>query len=473
MTESTIMKILAVFLGAILLSAIIVVTATNAPGNASAEERDERLASASSDAGADPGQVVVASGNNRFVTWVDFTSGNGDIFFRRSVDGGATWQPVVNLSNNAGTSSSSKIAAEGTNVYVVWSQENPAGTQDHVYFRRSVDDGLAWGPQVKISSSTTNNPSYALPQIAASGAFVHITWYDDGPGDAFYRRSTNSGASFKPIVNLSNSGTVDTFLGKVALAVSGAKVYVAWDDFFGTKDVLLRSSTNNGMSFGGVTNLSGGAGVDSAGIELAATGSFAYAVWSDGPGIVETWFSRTTNSGSTWSAKVNLSNNAGGSSGPALAFSGSNVFVVWHDLTPGNFDILMKRSTNNGASFLATKNLSSNTGSSMSPEVATSDANVYFAWKDTTTGNGDIYLRRSSNNGATLQPLTKISANNGNSASSQVITVGADAYVVWEDNTPGNYDIMNRRSTNNGLTWQSAQNLSSNPAASIFGQMDG
>jgi hypothetical protein len=467
------MRIFAIFLAVILLSTIAVVTGTNAPDSASAEKRDERIVSASSDAGEGPGRVMAASGTNRFVTWVDFTSGNGDIFFRRSTDSGATWQPVVNLSNNAGTSSSSQIVAEGNNVYVVWSQENTAGTQGHVYFRRSTDNGITWGPQVKISSTTTNDSFYATPQIAASGAFVHITWYDDGPGDAMYRRSTNSGASFKPIVNLSNSGNVDTFLSKVALAVSGAKVYVAWDDFYDSKDVLLRSSTNNGMSFGGEVNLSGGAGVNSAALDLAATGNFAYAVWGDGPGVYETWFSRTTNSGGAWSAKVNLSNNAGGSSGQQVAVSGANVYVVWHDLTPGNSDILMKRSTNNGASFLATKNLSSNTGSSTSPVVETSGANVYFAWKDTTTGNGDIYLRRSSNNGGTLQPLTKISANTGTSGAQQVTTVGADVYVTWEDNTPGNYDIMNRRSTDNGLTWQPAQNLSSNPASSLFGRMDG
>ena len=48
----------------------------------------------------------------------------------------------------------------------------------------------------------------------------------------------------------------------------------------------------------------------------------------------------------------------------AITVSGNNVHVVWHDFTPGNFDILF-RSTDGGASFTEpTKNLSNNAGDS-------------------------------------------------------------------------------------------------------------
>ena len=46
---------------------------------------------------------ITASGNNVYVVWSDSTTGNADIFFKRSTDGGATFSsPSINLSNNAG-----------------------------------------------------------------------------------------------------------------------------------------------------------------------------------------------------------------------------------------------------------------------------------------------------------------------------------------------------------------------------------
>ena len=77
-------------------------------------------------------------------------------------------------------------------------------------------------------------------------------------------------------------------------------------------------------------------------------------------------YRRSIDGGSTFPNLIkNLSDNAGTSLGPAIAVSGNNVHVAWDDDTPGNPDILYRRSTDGGASFTdPIKNLSSNTGSS-------------------------------------------------------------------------------------------------------------
>ena len=41
----------------------------------------------------------------------------------------------------------------------------------------------------------------------------------------------------------------------------------------------------------------------------------------------------------------NLSHNSGKSEDPQIAMSGNNVYVVWQDNTPGNFDIFFRRGT--------------------------------------------------------------------------------------------------------------------------------
>ena len=59
--------------------------------------------------------------------WRDNTPERGDIFYTRSMDGGATFGGIINLSNTTGSSGSPAIAISANNVYVVWSDNTGTG----------------------------------------------------------------------------------------------------------------------------------------------------------------------------------------------------------------------------------------------------------------------------------------------------------------------------------------------------------
>ncbi|HXV47102.1 MAG TPA: sialidase family protein [Nitrososphaera sp.] len=147
----------------------------------------------------------------------------------------------------------------------------------------------------------------------------------------------------------------------------------------------------------------------------------------------------------TWDATKNLSSNAGGSALPQVAVSGSDVYVVWYDGTTGNSEIFFRHSSDDGATWDAKKNLSSNAGSSVFPQVAVSGSDVYVVWYDSTPGSSDIFFRHSSDDGATWDAKKNLSSNAGDSSSPQIAVSGSDVYVVWHDFTPGNYDIFFRK----------------------------
>jgi hypothetical protein len=65
--------------------------------------------------------TIVLSRSNIYVMWVDFVTGNDDIYFKRTTDGGASFGNVINLSNNTGDSTNPDIAStnDGT-AYIVW-----------------------------------------------------------------------------------------------------------------------------------------------------------------------------------------------------------------------------------------------------------------------------------------------------------------------------------------------------------------
>jgi hypothetical protein len=94
---------------------------------------------------------IAASGDNVYVTWWDNKTGNWEVFFARSTDGGETFDDTINLSNAKGRSEDANIAASGDNVYVTW-WDNKTGTRE-VFFRASTDNGETFGNTIMLNST--------------------------------------------------------------------------------------------------------------------------------------------------------------------------------------------------------------------------------------------------------------------------------------------------------------------------------
>ena len=259
---------------------------------------------------------------------------------------------------------------------------------------------------------------------------------------------------FSSTVNLSNN------LGNSvtpSIAASGNNVYVVWADSTpGNNEILYRRSTSGGAMFSSTVNLSNNLG-NSVTPSIAASGNNVYVVWADStPGNNEILYRRSTSSGAMFINTVNLSNNSGSSFRPSIAASGNNnVHVVWFDRTTGNYDILYRRSTSGGAMFINTVNLSNNSGSSFRPSIAASGNNVYVVWQDLTPANNEIFYRRSVNGGANFGGTTNLSSNAGNSINPYISASGNNVYITWTDSTPGNNEILYRRSLNVGVSFSS------------------
>jgi hypothetical protein len=92
-------------------------------------------------------------------------------------------------------------------------------------------------------------------------------------------------------------------------------------------------------------------------------------------GNSEILYRKSTDRGTTFGSTVNLSISVGGSESPAIDVSGNNVHVVWLDNTPGNSEILLRKSINMEATFGSTINVSQNSGSSELPAISVSPKN--------------------------------------------------------------------------------------------------
>ncbi len=94
-----------------------------------------------------------------------------------------------------------------------------------------------------------------------------------------------------------------------------------------------------------------------------------------------------------------------------MAIDGSNIYIVWSDNTYGNREIVMKRSSDGGATW-STQRFTNIAGSSSNPSIEVDGSNIYVVWHDDTYGNNEIFLKRSADGGATWS-LTRMTNNTG------------------------------------------------------------
>jgi hypothetical protein len=397
----------------------------------------------SNNAGDSREPLVDVSGNIVYVVWVDLTTptGSGDILFKRSTDGGNTFGNTVNLSNDVGDSGLPIIAKSGSNLYILWTDFS---NQD-ILFKRSADNGATFASTVNLSMDTNRS---SAPHITASGNNVYIVWEDlisnIEEARLLFRASNNNGASFGTAKVISPV-VVESIAAQVA--ASGNNVYIAGHD--GSEDnteIFFMRSTNNGGSFSNPISINNN---HEASIfnKIIADANNVYLVYMDNSrNNFDVFFRRSTDNGASFKDIINLSNNAEHSGSPAMGVIGGNVYVAWVDSTtnqPGT-DILFKTSTNSGASFSSTKNISNNPGESGFPQISRSGTAVRIVWQDWLFGGQtDVLFRASGDNGFTFGNIRNLSGNNaGMSENPMIISSGDNMYVVWQDNTSGNSEIL-------------------------------
>jgi N,N-dimethylformamidase beta subunit-like, C-terminal len=345
------------------------------------------------------------SGNNVYIAWIDDTSGNRDVFFRKSIDQGKTFGDTVNLSNMPGGAYNVQIIAIYNYIFVVW--EHTPDNNGQIFFKRSVDYGNTFDKTVSLGNNTG---FYGLPQISAvssneeknnsnrinSRINIYTIWHDSSNGIVL-RKSIDGGETFDKAISLSKKYSLSFY---PQLAVSSANVYATW---VSTQNLGTKNETNN---------------------------------------IV---FSRSTDAGNTFNNMINLTNNAKLSFDPQISISNNHVYVTWLNGTfigksfPLLRDTLFKSSNDFGATFdNSAISLNNYTGGwAKDPKIKAFDNKVYASWVEKSPGkkNGEIYFRQSIDNGKTFGDIINLSNNTKDSNSHQIILTqgNGNVYVIWVD----------------------------------------
>jgi len=353
-----------------------------------------------------------------------------------------TWEEEKRLTWNSGESRLPAIATDsGNNIHLVWYDDTPGNNE--VFYKKSTDGGLHW----ITKRLTWNSGTSAIPSIATdSGNNIHMVWEDESPGnfEVFYRKSTNGGASWTTKRLTWNSGNS---FNPVIATDSGNNIHVVWeDDNSGNFEIYYKSSTNGGVNWT-TKRLTWNSGNSRIPAMAKDSSDNIHVIWGDDtPGSYEVFHKKSTDGGLTWVTK-RLTWNSGHSWFPSIdCDSSGNIFLVWHDSNPGNYDIYFKKSTDAGSTWSEAKRITWTTGMSWKPEISTdSSDNIHVVWGDDSTGTSKVYYKRSTDGGMSWA-TRMLTLNPGESASPKIATdFNDDIHVVWVDGNPGNYEIFYKK----------------------------
>jgi hypothetical protein len=334
-------------------------------------------------------QEIAVVGSTVHVVWTyvfaassAFTPLNASVWYKQSVDNGATWGNEVMISPNASViDGNAYIVACGSDIHIVfwrnpYNSFNSVLPSTAVMYRSSNNGGSTWNAEQVISPNQT-----FWGGIACSGNYVYIaletrvtlTPYNT---DLFMAISNDSGASFGNIFQLTNAVGRSEDPAMIAI---GSSVYLAWNDNRDTANssqtlvMYGTASCDYGVTWSPQTPFP---------FSTSPANGYSPAVCGDGNTAYALQSQQTTNlllfynesqSGNVYSQSLTI----GPGQYPTCTSAGNMIHVV--SPAYGTVNITYFVSSNGGASFTSSVIAISNSPKYSSTSFAENSATVYMA----------------------------------------------------------------------------------------------
>jgi hypothetical protein len=369
------------------------------------------------------------SGGMIYGVWYDDRLGSDHIYFSKSTDGGSTFGSNVKVDDDSTPRDHEfpciTVDALG-NIYVVWDdRRGGTKTASDIYFAKSTDGGITFGPNVKINDDDTETVQLSPNIAVGTDGTIYVAWKDyrnqilDDQGhpdnsDIYVSTSTDGGLTFSPNQKANDdAGTANQFHPAIAVDSTG-KLYLEWRDWRNgdaDPDIYFTTARRNGsrLIFGPNIRINDDtvpANQHDPTIKIGPGGEVLF-MWVDHRegGNSSIYFSKSTDGGVTFSPNLAVSEpNTGGQDLPSLAVNTSGLIAVtWQNSTTqpdGSvlIDIQATTSTDGGATFHSSVLVNDDATSAVHREsnIAIDDhGRVYVIWSDQRNGPGsgkyDIY----------------------------------------------------------------------------------
>ena len=292
-------------------------------------------------------------------------------YARHSTDSGTTWSSPITIASGMRLNFAASAYGSKVDIAYVRQTTSPTGGKAYrLYYRRSLDGGATWEAPRAVTSASSNIHDQALARHA--NGRVTIAWTGYSTGSLYLRTSADGGTTFGParyIGKTSNwePGTYPFYRSEPTIAIGSGVTYVAYLSAANTLSV--RRTTDQGVSWSSPIRISTST---SEGYTLMASGSSALLAYtSTASGSMQAVHRRTTNKGTTWSSAKAFAASSNGrfSTTPQFALRNGVLAVTFKHGRPGESPIWYRQSTDFGVTWSPLSRVSLEHVADSDPEV--------------------------------------------------------------------------------------------------------
>jgi hypothetical protein len=339
-------------------------------------------------------------------------------------------------------------------VFVGWKELAGLTANGPVGFAASVDGGRSWSKRVMERSSP--NATQGDPWLTAD-ELDRVYYARLEGGRVVVSRSDDGGETWSSMVDASASAFRAVDKDSIASDGNGT-LYVAYSESAPRLEnwgIRVTRSLDGGQMWSPATAIATGLNLFAAVLAAHPEGK-AWVVWqAPGSDFSNILVSGSLDRGDTWGRPVRVNPNYGtAASGlrltpqrlayPSVAVnSNGSLFVAWSDVATGDWDIVVSRSDDGGATWSRPVRVNdSDTGDQWTAALAVDGHDrLHAAWYDTRTGSVNLFYATSMDGGSTWSENIKITDQETPQATttrlSEYIGLAADrngtVYMAWTD----------------------------------------
>jgi len=179
-------------------------------------------------AGSGNAAMAVDSNDSIHLVWESRIGSQRVVSHKISTDGGNTWSKITRLSVPLDGLRVPDIAADQAGgVHVVW--DHPFSGNTDIMYKTSTDGGTTWQAAQRLTW-TSGYAGSAKIAVDLSGG-IHICYIDDTTGynEIFYKESTNTGTTWLPPVRLTWNNVPWTHDNQIAVDKNNS-VHIVWQN---------------------------------------------------------------------------------------------------------------------------------------------------------------------------------------------------------------------------------------------------
>ncbi len=329
------------------------------------------------------------------------------------------------------------VASRGDMIIAVY--EGRAGGAGGIYVSQSFNGGRTFMPSMmvaRMASKTSMNPHAA---ISPSGQ-VTVMWhaYQDRESTTriFYSTSKDMGATWGKPAMLPLGKDME-MLPRVYYDDRNA-LHLFYHGSGGDNINLFHAISKDGEKFkttGSLIRLTGsmrGAFFPS----IHISGKYFFMVWQgkEEDFSDELFFMKSSDYGSTWSFKKQITSSGGNNAAPVLTLHDNTLYVVYQNNDEKNWAIKMIRGLDRGWSWdRVPLTVSSTMANCYSPSIGATGGDIMVMWYDTREGGARIYARKYAIAEKAFMPEAEVSEARYGSRNPWVVSMGRRLLVFWEE----------------------------------------